>query len=232
MPGRRPGRARAAAAASIRQRPRPELDVHRPRLGALAAFHQPRRAVAAGAPQPAPLPPRVRTVDTPVEALGVEAQRVRDAAALNLPPTATREEVMAAKLEAQRQAAVAILGLPANATMTDVYLARARSRMPNSTDIFARARDAAAKGRKSVPTQPAPNSNELRKLQEQRREEQRVLAVKELKLPETATWEEINRERLRIATARSLKLPETATWEEIERAKQEMMRPRSAPGGK
>src|SRR6185295_5093254 len=54
-------------------------DMHRARLRALAALHQPRRAVAAGAPEPAAFPAGARVVDAPVEALGVEPQRIRDA---------------------------------------------------------------------------------------------------------------------------------------------------------
>src|SRR5262245_40419618 len=45
---------------SARQRVRAQLDVHGARLAALAALHQPRRAIAVGAPQPAPFPARVR----------------------------------------------------------------------------------------------------------------------------------------------------------------------------
>src|SRR5262249_36860708 len=63
----------------MRQRIGPQLDVHGARLRALAAFHQPRRAVAVGAPQPAAFPARIRIVDAAVEALGVEAHRIRDA---------------------------------------------------------------------------------------------------------------------------------------------------------
>src|SRR5688572_33414882 len=52
--------------------------MHRPRLRALATLHQPRRPVAAGAPQPAALPAGVRIVDAPVEAFGAEAEGVGD----------------------------------------------------------------------------------------------------------------------------------------------------------
>src|SRR6185503_17350087 len=45
----------------------------------LAAFHQPRRAVTAGAPEAAAFPAGVRIVDTTVEPLGIEAQRIRNA---------------------------------------------------------------------------------------------------------------------------------------------------------
>src|SRR5262249_47138814 len=57
----------------------PHLDVHGAGLRSLAAFHQPRRAVAAGAPQTAALPAGVRIVDAPVQALGVEAHGIWDA---------------------------------------------------------------------------------------------------------------------------------------------------------
>src|SRR5665647_3233125 len=68
-----------AASPLLRQRIGADLDVHGARLGALAAFHQPRHAIAAGAPQPAALPAGVGVVDAAVEALGEEAHRVRDA---------------------------------------------------------------------------------------------------------------------------------------------------------
>src|SRR5262249_58308202 len=48
-------------------------------LLALPAFHEPRRAVAAGRPQSSSLPAGARIIDASVEALGVEAERVRDA---------------------------------------------------------------------------------------------------------------------------------------------------------
>src|SRR6266478_6180906 len=50
----------------------PQLDVHGPRLAAFAAFHQPRRAIAVGAPQPAAFPAGVGIIDAPVEALGIK----------------------------------------------------------------------------------------------------------------------------------------------------------------
>jgi len=53
----------------------PQLDVHRARLRALAAFHQPGCAVTVGAPQPAALPAGIRVVDAAVEAFGIEAHR-------------------------------------------------------------------------------------------------------------------------------------------------------------
>src|ERR1035438_1729674 len=69
----------AARGALLRQRIGPQLDMHGARLRALAALHQPRRAIAARAPEPAALPARVGVVDAPVEALGKEAQGVGDA---------------------------------------------------------------------------------------------------------------------------------------------------------
>src|SRR5438874_1515469 len=65
-------------ACSMRQRTRPHLDVYGARLGALAAFLQPRRAVPVRTPQPAALPAGVRIIDPPVQALRKEAQRIRD----------------------------------------------------------------------------------------------------------------------------------------------------------
>jgi hypothetical protein len=62
----------------MRQRIRPHLDVYGARLGALAAFLQPRRAVPVRTPQPAALPAGVRIIDPPVQALRKEAQRIRD----------------------------------------------------------------------------------------------------------------------------------------------------------
>src|SRR6266700_6944213 len=59
-------------ARSVRQRIGPHLDVYRARLGALAAFLQPRRAVSVRAPQSAALPAGVRVVDAAVQALGKE----------------------------------------------------------------------------------------------------------------------------------------------------------------
>src|ERR1700688_4218722 len=61
---------------SVRQRIGPELDVHGARHRALAAFLEPGRAVAVGAPQPAAFPAGIRIVDPPIEALGVEAERI------------------------------------------------------------------------------------------------------------------------------------------------------------
>src|SRR5262249_14159748 len=63
----------------VSQRIGTKLEVHDDRLLTLAAFHEPRRAVAAGRPDPAALPPSGRVVDAPVEPLGVEAQRIRNA---------------------------------------------------------------------------------------------------------------------------------------------------------
>src|SRR6202008_3415620 len=62
---------------SVRERVGAQLEVHRDRLLALAAFHEPRGTIAAGGPQPTPLPAGARIVDAPVEALGVEAERIR-----------------------------------------------------------------------------------------------------------------------------------------------------------
>src|SRR5262245_59752736 len=64
---------------SVRERIGPDLEVDGEQLGALAAFAQPRRAVAAGAPQAAALPAAVGIVDAPVEPLGIEAERIRHA---------------------------------------------------------------------------------------------------------------------------------------------------------
>jgi class 3 adenylate cyclase len=64
---------------SVRERVRTELEVHGDGLLALAAFHEPRRPIAAGRPQAAALPAGLRVVDAPVEALRVEPERVRDA---------------------------------------------------------------------------------------------------------------------------------------------------------
>src|SRR5882672_2658152 len=64
---------------SVRERVGPQLEVHRDRLLALPALHEPRRAITAGGPQPAALPARARIVDAPVEPLGVEPERVRHA---------------------------------------------------------------------------------------------------------------------------------------------------------
>src|SRR2546428_3898890 len=64
---------------SVRERIGAQLEVHDDRLLPLAALHEPRRPVAAGRPEPPALPAGVRVVDAPIEPLGVEAQRVRDA---------------------------------------------------------------------------------------------------------------------------------------------------------
>src|SRR5262245_51248500 len=63
----------------MRKRVRAKLEVHDDRLLALPTFHEPRRAVAAGRPEAAPLPAGCRVVDATIEALGVEAERVRNA---------------------------------------------------------------------------------------------------------------------------------------------------------
>src|SRR6266567_4343857 len=70
---------------SVCQRIGPHLDVYGARLTALAAFLQPRRAIAVGAPQPAAFPAGIWIVDAPVQALGKEAERVRDAQHDHLP---------------------------------------------------------------------------------------------------------------------------------------------------
>src|SRR4051812_42270350 len=58
---------------SVRQRIGPDLDMHGTGLRALAAFLEPWRAVAVGAPQAAALPAGVRIVDAPVQAFREEA---------------------------------------------------------------------------------------------------------------------------------------------------------------
>ena len=63
---------------SVSQQIRADLDMNGTRARALAAFHQPRRAVAIGAPESAALPAGIRIVDAAVEAFGVEAHRVRN----------------------------------------------------------------------------------------------------------------------------------------------------------
>jgi membrane-associated PAP2 superfamily phosphatase len=82
-----PARRRAARADTLksivpgflsRQRIRPHLEVHDERLRALAAFLEPRRAIAARHPQPTALPSRVRVVDAAFEALRVEPEGIRD----------------------------------------------------------------------------------------------------------------------------------------------------------
>src|SRR2546428_12856819 len=78
----------------MRQRIRPHLDVYGARLRALATFHQPRRAVAVGAPQPTALPAGVRIVDAPVQTLGVEAHRVGYAHQDHLPVLEGHEAVL------------------------------------------------------------------------------------------------------------------------------------------
>src|SRR5262245_53009595 len=73
------GARRGPPSSSMRQRVRADLEVHDDGLLALPAFHEPRRPVAARGPEAASLPAGGRVVDAPVEALGVEAERVRDA---------------------------------------------------------------------------------------------------------------------------------------------------------
>src|SRR5262249_25952754 len=81
-------------ARSARQRIRPHLDVYSARLGALAAFLQPRCAVAVRAPQAAALPAGIRVIDAPVQALGKEAQRVGYAQHDHLPVLERSEAVI------------------------------------------------------------------------------------------------------------------------------------------
>src|SRR6478752_2740109 len=64
---------------SVSQRIRADLDMNGPRARALAAFHQPRRAIAIGAPESAALPACIGIVNAPVEPFGIETQGIRDA---------------------------------------------------------------------------------------------------------------------------------------------------------
>src|SRR6516225_2553862 len=64
---------------SIGERVGTELEMEGDRHRALAAFLEPRRPVAAGGPHPAPLPSPVGVVDAAVQALSIEAQRIRHA---------------------------------------------------------------------------------------------------------------------------------------------------------
>src|SRR5262249_59921356 len=61
---------------SLREWIRSKLEVHGHRFHTLAAFDQPRRAIAARGPQAAPLPAGIRVVDAAVESLGVAAERI------------------------------------------------------------------------------------------------------------------------------------------------------------
>src|SRR6266853_636731 len=61
----------------MRERIGTDLEVHGHGLHALAALLEPRRAVAARGPQAAAFPAGVGIVDAAVEALGVEARRIR-----------------------------------------------------------------------------------------------------------------------------------------------------------
>src|ERR1700688_2992532 len=74
--GRRARAFKSSRRPSVRQRIGPKLDVHCARHRALAAFLEPGRAVAARAPQSAAFPAAVRIVDPPIEALGIEAERI------------------------------------------------------------------------------------------------------------------------------------------------------------
>src|SRR5262249_8736993 len=62
---------------SMRERIGPNLEVHRHRHHALAAFLEPGDAVAARSPQAAAFPASVGVGDAAVAALGVEAGRIR-----------------------------------------------------------------------------------------------------------------------------------------------------------
>src|SRR5262249_4996229 len=81
-------------ARSVRQRIRPHLNVYSARLGASAAFLQPRRAVPVRAPQPAALPAGIRIIDPPVQSLGKKAQWVWDAQHDHLPVLERGETVI------------------------------------------------------------------------------------------------------------------------------------------
>ena len=61
----------------LRQRIGSDLEVHDHRLHTLATFLQPRRAIALRRPQAPALPAGIGIVDAAVEALGVEAGRIR-----------------------------------------------------------------------------------------------------------------------------------------------------------
>src|SRR4051812_43908661 len=65
--------------ALLRQRIGPQLKMRGERPCALAAFNQPRRPIAVGRPQAAPLPAAVRIVDAAVEPFRVEPERIRHA---------------------------------------------------------------------------------------------------------------------------------------------------------
>src|SRR5207237_9166702 len=91
--GRRTGQAGRARELRIaawprelfRQRIGPDLDMHRAWFGALAAFHQPGCAVAARTPEPAAFPACAWIVNSAVEALGKEAERIGNAQHDHLP---------------------------------------------------------------------------------------------------------------------------------------------------
>src|SRR5207247_1127942 len=85
IPARRRRCSAGRFSCSVRKRIRPQLNVHGTRLAALAALHQPRRAIAVGAPQPAAFPAGVGIVDAPVEAFGIEADRIGNAQHHHLP---------------------------------------------------------------------------------------------------------------------------------------------------
>src|SRR5262249_49171784 len=70
---------RFGSCSSLRQRVGAELEMRGQRPCPLAAFDQPRGAVAVRRPQPAALPAGIGVVDAAVESLGVEAERIRHA---------------------------------------------------------------------------------------------------------------------------------------------------------
>src|SRR5262245_64016360 len=73
---RSPGTTDTAVRSLPRQRIRPDLELHHLRQRALAALDVERGALAVGGPDAAAFPARVRIVDAPVHALGIEAERV------------------------------------------------------------------------------------------------------------------------------------------------------------
>lgn len=133
-----------------------------------------------------------------------QRQTVLEAVALGLPPQATAEEVAQAKAERWREAEARRLGLPPSATFAEVCRARADDPVLRelAENGLKRAREAIARVNAEQPPAAAPSPEELRRLQEQVREAQRIKRAAALGLPETATWEEINREAYRRAGGR------------------------------
>src|SRR3954451_18787148 len=84
----------ARRARLVRQRIGPQLEVRRERLRPFAALDQPRRAVAVCGPQPTALPARIRIVDAAVEALRIEAERIRNADRHHLAVLVQRHEAV------------------------------------------------------------------------------------------------------------------------------------------